>query len=141
MSYEKHTWVTNEAITASKMNNIETGIEEASQSGGGGGTQITANVGETSITLDASYSDLKQMLLSGSMPFLIIATGDVEQDGYESIVRYQISDVSYTTDADPDYPYMAHSSSGTGAIITFKAANAADDMTYSSSGNISGEVY
>jgi hypothetical protein len=36
MSYEKHTWVNNEAITASKMNNIEYGIEEASQSGGGG---------------------------------------------------------------------------------------------------------
>lgn len=36
MSYVKHTWVNNEAITASKMNNIEDGIEEASQSGGGG---------------------------------------------------------------------------------------------------------
>lgn len=36
MSYEKHTWVNNETITAAKMNNIEDGIEEAAQSGGGG---------------------------------------------------------------------------------------------------------
>ena len=35
MSYEKHTWVNNETITAAKMNNIEDGIEEAAQSGGG----------------------------------------------------------------------------------------------------------
>ena len=34
MSYEKHTWVNNETITAAKMNNIEDGIEEAAQSGG-----------------------------------------------------------------------------------------------------------
>lgn len=37
MSYVKHTWVNNEVISASKLNNIEDGIEEASQSGGGGG--------------------------------------------------------------------------------------------------------
>lgn len=37
MSYEKHEWVNNETITASKLNNIEDGIEEAAQSGGGGG--------------------------------------------------------------------------------------------------------
>lgn len=36
MSYEKHTWVNNETITAAKLNNIEDGIEEAAQSGGGG---------------------------------------------------------------------------------------------------------
>jgi len=27
MAYEKHTWVNGEIITASKMNNIENGIE------------------------------------------------------------------------------------------------------------------
>lgn len=36
MAYEKHEWVNNETITASKLNNIEDGIEEAAQSGGGG---------------------------------------------------------------------------------------------------------
>lgn len=36
MSYTEHTWVNDEVITASKLNNIETGISEAMQSGGGG---------------------------------------------------------------------------------------------------------
>ena len=34
MSYTGHTWTTGETITADKMNNIEEGIAEASQSGG-----------------------------------------------------------------------------------------------------------
>ena len=37
MSYVKNTWQTGDVITASKMNNIENGIEAASQGGGGGG--------------------------------------------------------------------------------------------------------
>ena len=35
MSYSKHTWVSHETITAAKLNNIEDGVEEAAQSGGG----------------------------------------------------------------------------------------------------------
>ena len=35
MSYTEHTWTTGETITAAKMNNIEEGITEAAQSGGG----------------------------------------------------------------------------------------------------------
>ena len=34
MAYVEHTWVNGETITAEKMNNIEEGIVEASQSGG-----------------------------------------------------------------------------------------------------------
>lgn len=37
MSYTPHTWVDNETITAAKLNNIEDGVQEAAQSGGGGG--------------------------------------------------------------------------------------------------------
>lgn len=36
MSYTPHTWVDNETITAAKLNNIEEGVQEAAQSGGGG---------------------------------------------------------------------------------------------------------
>lgn len=36
MAYEKHTWECGEKITADKMNNLENGIEEALQGGGGG---------------------------------------------------------------------------------------------------------
>ena len=35
MSYTPHTWVDNETITAAKLNNIEDGVQEAAQSGGG----------------------------------------------------------------------------------------------------------
>lgn len=35
MSYTPHTWVNNETITAEKLNNIEDGVQEAAQSGGG----------------------------------------------------------------------------------------------------------
>lgn len=37
MSYTRHTWVDDESVTYEKLNNIEDGIEEAAQSGGGGG--------------------------------------------------------------------------------------------------------
>lgn len=40
MSYTPHTWVDNETITAAKLNNIEDGVQEAAQSGGGGGNPI-----------------------------------------------------------------------------------------------------
>ena len=35
MPYVEHTWTNGETITAAKMNNIEEGIAEAAQSGGG----------------------------------------------------------------------------------------------------------
>lgn len=35
MSYTPHTWQSGEKITAAKMNNIEEGVQEAAQSGGG----------------------------------------------------------------------------------------------------------
>ncbi|MBR3124631.1 MAG: hypothetical protein IKF42_04270 [Mogibacterium sp.] len=41
MSYTKHTWTTGETIIATKMNNIEEGIVEASQSGGGAFVTLT----------------------------------------------------------------------------------------------------
>lgn len=40
MSYTRHTWTDPETITAAKLNNIEDGIEEAAQSGGGGGYDL-----------------------------------------------------------------------------------------------------
>lgn len=40
MSYTPHTWVDNETITAAKLNNIEDGVQEAAQSGGGAASVI-----------------------------------------------------------------------------------------------------
>lgn len=36
MSYTRHTWVDDESVTYEKLNNVEAGIEEAMESGGGG---------------------------------------------------------------------------------------------------------
>ena len=44
MSYEQHEWTNGETITAAKMNNIEEGIVEAAQSGGGGGYDLVLTV-------------------------------------------------------------------------------------------------
>lgn len=70
MSYVKHTWVNNEAITASKMNNIEDGIEEASQSGGGGIGSATVTVTHDLSELGTGYSVVdifpNQMIVSSN---------------------------------------------------------------------------
>lgn len=60
MSYVKHTWVNNEVISASKLNNIEDGIEEASQSGGGV-VIVTLENGY----LDKNFNELKAAFMSG----------------------------------------------------------------------------
>lgn len=43
MSYSQHEWTNGETITAAKMNNIEEGIAEAAQSGGGGVAWVRIN--------------------------------------------------------------------------------------------------
>lgn len=76
MSYEKHTWVNNETITAAKMNNIEDGIEEAAQSGGGGGydgevilyhSNSSSDDWETTI-VSGSFASLATIINNDSLP-------------------------------------------------------------------------
>lgn len=83
MSYEKHTWTTNEAITASKMNNIETGIEEASQSGGGGLTLIpvTYDSTETSFVFSMTAQQIKDGMMAGNIYGFVI-TSDMIPEGF-----------------------------------------------------------
>ena len=83
MSYEKHTWVTNEAITASKMNNIETGIEEASQSGGGGLTLIpvTYDSTESSFYFSMTAQQIKDGMMAGNIYGFAI-TADMIPEGW-----------------------------------------------------------
>lgn len=73
MSYEQHTWVDGETITASKMNNIEAGIVEASQSGGGGGgvLKIPGTWDSGILTLEASYNDIVSAWNSGVLPVAV----------------------------------------------------------------------
>lgn len=121
MAYTPTEWTSGDIVTAAKLNHIEQGVVNA------GGIQITATETETSITLDSSYNDLKQMLLSGSTPFFIMTT--VEQ-GYEIILRYEIYTISYESGEGLDYPYSADAVSGQGPSIGFNAVNATDNMIY-----------
>lgn len=92
MSYEKHTWVTNEAITASKMNNIETGIEEASQSGGGGDVVLfyypNSTVGwQTTGDFNAALGKVQN-----GVPFLAgMMTYDTFSGGYTTHLDYYMA--------------------------------------------------
>lgn len=58
MAYEKHTWVNNETITANKLNNIEDGIEEAAQSGGGGASVQVNFMTQISYTIEMGLVDM-----------------------------------------------------------------------------------
>ncbi len=63
MAYEQHEWVNGETITAAKMNNIEEGIAEAAQSGGGGYDIV---VRLSKYTNNSSITDSDISLVSGS---------------------------------------------------------------------------
>ena len=69
MSYTKHEWVNNETITAAKMNNIEDGIEEASQSGGGGLTfvPVTWDSENSQFVMGMTFAQLMAGMISGTM--------------------------------------------------------------------------
>lgn len=88
MSYEKHNWTDNETITAAKLNNIEGGIEEAAQSGGGYDAVITiyhdnnsAHNFEFAIE-SGSYEALKAKLMVNDPPVILAKVWD-ELTGYK----------------------------------------------------------
>lgn len=78
MSYTKHEWVNNETITAAKLNNIEDGIEEAAQSGGGGALIVTYNSGANN--LDKTVQEIHDAITSATPVYLRYT--------YESIADY-----------------------------------------------------
>lgn len=68
MSYTAHTWTNGETITAAKMNNLEEGIAEAAQSGGGYDLVIKAAPGnwiDSSHPAGLSLADFE--IVSGSI--------------------------------------------------------------------------
>lgn len=85
MAYVEHEWVNGETITAAKLNNIEEGITEAAQSGGGG---LSADAvihlehannsdqdGYASLTptiVSGTYAELKAKLYDGGCPYILV---------------------------------------------------------------------
>ena len=82
MSYTPHTWVDNETITAAKLNNIEDGVQEAAQSGGGYDAEIkiyhsnnSADDYELTI-LSGSYASLRALLSNNVAPVVLVRVYD-----------------------------------------------------------------
>lgn len=80
MSYSAHTWVDGETITAAKLNNIEDGIDEASQTGGGGLAFVTWTHTNDGITLGMTAQQIFDGMLAGGMYAVNINV--TESDGY-----------------------------------------------------------
>lgn len=79
MSYTTHEWVDGETITAAKLNNIEEGIGEASQQGGGGSMVIGYTWdGQGTITLDKTAQEIIDAMTSG---VACLAVFDLEDFG------------------------------------------------------------
>lgn len=73
MSYSRKNWQCNELISASALNNIEDGIEEALNSGGGGGITIIPvinNVNTGEWIVDLSPSEVVEAYVRGDKIFL-----------------------------------------------------------------------
>lgn len=127
MSYTPTNWTTGDTITASALNKIEQGIANAG--GGGGGTQIGYTMENDLMVLDASYNDLKQILLSGSIPYIL---STVEVEGFDVVDRYHILSVVYDENME-EYP-MQYNASGFGydngmVDLLFGASTATGNLT------------
>ena len=78
MPYVEHTWTNGETITAAKMNNIEEGIAEAAQSGGGAlivNSSYSSAVGKHA--LDKTAQEIYDALLSGTPVYIKYQYGDM----------------------------------------------------------------
>lgn len=99
MAYIKNTWATGDTITAAKMNNIEDGIEEAAQSGGGALICNSTYTGETYV-LDKTAQEIYDALLAGTPAYIKYQYGSPEVYMGElylaPIIRF--SNYNYTND-------------------------------------------
>lgn len=82
LSYTRHTWVDDESITYQKLNNIEDGVEEAAESGGGYDAEISIYHSDNSsddyelTILSGSYNDLKEKLYNNEPPVVLAKIWD-----------------------------------------------------------------
>lgn len=71
MSYTRHNWIDPETINAAKLNNIEDGIEEAAQSGGGA---MICNASwddvKANYALDKTAQEIYDALVSGTPVYI-----------------------------------------------------------------------
>lgn len=80
MAYVEHEWVNGETITAAKLNNIEEGIAEAAQSGGGGALICNSSYDndEDNYILDKTAQEIYDALLAGTPAYIKYQYGSLE---------------------------------------------------------------
>lgn len=74
MSYTPNTWKSGDVVTSAKLNKLEQGVANASGGSSGGGV-LFVTVGENNIC-DKSYNDIKTAIEDGTLPILVIPSGD-----------------------------------------------------------------
>ena len=93
MSYNSTTWVTGDTITAAKLNNIESGIQESTN------TNKLYLCTDTEGTLNHSYNDIKNALLANKniwvqqtfengIGYLLLQKITYDQEMYMAIFPY-----------------------------------------------------
>ena len=133
MSYTPHTWQTDEIITAAKMNNIEEGIQEAAQSGGGVLIVHTQTVDGTS-TLDKTAQEIYDAVVAGTPVFLEYHYGTWTETwgGYHSLAPmtsiFKYSSTSITVGFIYSYNNTAYSPIP--GVIWYRASSVSSYPTY-----------
>lgn len=108
MSYDKQTWVSGEVITATGLNHMEDGIENA---GGGGGVFIVTKTWDdeaSAYKLDKTYNQIKTALLAGQV-ILEFADESSESYGYTQYdyMTLKVIEENIPTDgSSPNYMVM-----------------------------------
>lgn len=97
MSYTEHTWQTGETITAAKLNNLEEGIQEAAQSGGGG-ILVHGSMVNNVYTLDMTVEDLYDATLAGTPVYLVNQYRSSSDDYFGTSLCYLFSVFKYSSD-------------------------------------------
>lgn len=96
MSYSKHTWVTDEVITAEKVNRIEDGVE--------GNSDAIATLQTASETMSDNIADAQDNIISlqGNVDDLLkIGMVIINTEGFNS--EYTIGDIGYIREDNSDH--------------------------------------
>ena len=118
MSYERHTWVTGETITAEKLNNLEEGI-----SSGGGAFIVEYNASTEAMT--KTYKEIWDAMVAGLPVYFAYTYQDATQGSFVSYkfmcpitVLYKYDNVYRVNITKPKY----HGSGVDGTYHTYEPA-------------------
>lgn len=122
MAYEKQNWVCGDTLTAEKLNHMEDGIEDASQSGGDKliirVSNVTTEGEDVKTTFDKTWQEVHDALANGNTA-IIINEEDI------NVAQSFVLATFYSDSTTP--PYRV---SGTAPITTLMA-DSTDDYIYS----------